>query len=193
MKKLYSKEINGELNISRCRHLQLNDGRTILNPTEEQIYAEGWIDYDSPKKSVFIYKPSMQERFNALTRLIGIDNTLSSMGDKDALETAVLFPHFGDNIGKQASVGERYYYNNKLYKVLTPHIISTQWTPDVAPSLWVEVSIEECPEWVQPVGSTDAYNIGAKVSHNGKHWQSLVDGNVWEPSEAVPTLWQLVA
>ena len=33
---------------------------------------------------------------------------------------------------------------------------------------------------------------GDKVSHNGKHWVSAVDNNVWEPSEAVPTLWMEV-
>ena len=29
--------------------------------------------------------------------------------------------------------------------------------------------------------STDAYPKGAKVSHNGKHWISDLDANVWEP------------
>ena len=33
----------------------------------------------------------------------------------------------------------------------------------------------------QPTGAQDAYAKGAKVSHNGKHWISDVDNNVWEP------------
>lgn len=40
---------------------------------------------------------------------------------------------------------------------------------------------EEYPEWVQPTGAHDAYEQGAKVSHNGKKWTSDVGGNVWEP------------
>lgn len=40
---------------------------------------------------------------------------------------------------------------------------------------------EEWPAWSQPVGAHDAYSSGAKVSHNGKHWISSVDNNVWEP------------
>ena len=40
---------------------------------------------------------------------------------------------------------------------------------------------EEWPEWSQPVGAHDAYSKDAKVSHNGKHWTSTVDSNVWEP------------
>ena len=40
---------------------------------------------------------------------------------------------------------------------------------------------EEWPEWRQPTGVTDAYTKGYKVSHNGEHWISDVDDNVWEP------------
>ena len=56
-------------------------------------------------------------------------------------------------------------------------------TPDTAVSLWVSISdpAEEWPEWSQPLGAHDAYEQGAKVSHNGKHWISDVAANVWEP------------
>lgn len=61
-----------------------------------------------------------------------------------------------------------------------------------ATSAWVRTDDpgEEWPEWVQPMGSTDAYNEGDKVSHVGKHWISNVDGNVWEPgAEGTSLLW----
>ena len=44
-----------------------------------------------------------------------------------------------------------------------------------------EAPSEEYPEWVRPTGAHDAYEQGAKVSHNGKKWTSDVGGNVWEP------------
>ena len=37
------------------------------------------------------------------------------------------------------------------------------------------------PAWSQPLGAHDAYAAGAKVSHNGQHWTSDINGNVWEP------------
>ena len=43
------------------------------------------------------------------------------------------------------------------------------------------VSLDEWPVWVQPIGASDAYNKGDKVSHNEKNWISDVDANVWEP------------
>lgn len=36
-------------------------------------------------------------------------------------------------------------------------------------------------EWIQPTGAHDAYAKGARVTHDGKKWVSLVDSNVWEP------------
>lgn len=74
-------------------------------------------------------------------------------------------------------------HGGKLYRCLQNHTSQETWTPDAAPSLWVGISdpAEEWPAWSQPVGSTDAYAKGAQVSHNGKHWTSDVDANVWEP------------
>lgn len=73
--------------------------------------------------------------------------------------------------------------SGKLYKCLQAHTSQADWKPEDSPSLWVGISdpAEEWPEWSQPVGSTDAYAKGAKVSHNSKRWTSNVYANVWEP------------
>ena len=80
-------------------------------------------------------------------------------------------------------VGDIRLYNDELYRCLQAHASQADWTPDAAVSLWVRIAdpAEEWPEWIQPTGAHDAYIVGAKVSHNGKHWTSDVDGNVWEP------------
>lgn len=109
----------------------------------------------------------------------------ASLSDTDALEAVELFAEWA--MDTEYAVDERIRYNGTLYKCLTAHTSQSTWTPDVSPSLWVRVDDPsiEWPEWIQPVGSTDAYAKGAKVSHNGKHWISDVDANVWEP----PTMW----
>lgn len=50
---------------------------------------------------------------------------------------------------------------------------------------------EEWPAWVQPSGAHDAYGIGDKVTFNGKHYTSKIDGNVWSP-DAYPAGWETV-
>lgn len=99
--------------------------------------------------------------------------------DADALEMVALFPQW--RVGKSYIVGERVQYEGKLYKCVQGHTSQADWTPDATPALWVKVSVEEFPEWVQPQGSADAYNKGDKVTFEGKHYISLIDGNVWSP------------
>lgn len=74
-------------------------------------------------------------------------------------------------------------YGGKLYRCLQAHTSQSDWAPDAAASLWVEIGdpTAEWPEWSQPLGAFDAYPLGAKVSHAGKHWTSTIDSNVWEP------------
>ena len=107
--------------------------------------------------------------------------------DEFSLQTIDMFPRWEDNIGKtitndDISKGyDRYQYNGKLYKCIQPHTTQADWTPDVTPALWVMVSLEEWPDWIQPTGAHDAYAKGDKVTHNSKKWTSDVDANTWEP------------
>ena len=73
--------------------------------------------------------------------------------------------------------------NGNLYKCVQAHRSQAGWEPEATPALWNKIGdpSEEYPEWSQPLGAHDAYELGAKVSHNGKKWTSDVDNNVWEP------------
>lgn len=99
--------------------------------------------------------------------------------DETALTGIALYPVWSSEIS--VSVNDRYQYNNKLYKCVQAHTTQADWTPDKTPALWVEVSLDEFPEWKQPAGAHDAYAKGDKVKHNDKKWESTADANVWEP------------
>ena len=83
--------------------------------------------------------------------------------------------------GLQVTTGQIFRYGENIYKCIQPHTTQEDWTPDKVPALFVKISLEEYPEWVQPTGAQDAYMKGAKVSRNSKHWISDVDNNIWEP------------
>ena len=108
-----------------------------------------------------------------------IEQLAVTLDDETALTGVELFPMWP--IGRAYAVDDRVQYGGILYKCVQAHTSQADWTPDITPALWVAVSIEEYPEWVQPTGAHDAYNIGDKVTHNGKTWVSDVDNNVWEP------------
>lgn len=108
--------------------------------------------------------------------------SLEYLTDEQALTVAVLYPEWTS--GKEMKIGYRCRYNDVLYKCLLDHTSQDDWKPDVAPSLWTKVLIDDnddtIPEWEQPE-STNPYAKGDKVTHNGKTWESTTDGNVWEP------------
>ena len=108
-----------------------------------------------------------------------IEQLAVTLADETALTGVELFPVW--TIGRAYAVDDRVQYGGTLYKCVQAHTSQADWTPDATPALWVVVSIDEYPEWVQPTGAHDAYNIGDKVTHNGKTWVSDVDNNVWEP------------
>ena len=113
-----------------------------------------------------------------------------SVSDELALSVPMLYPAWRE--GVEYAVDYRVLYNDVLYKVVQAHTSQTDWTPDAAASLFAKVLIVDenvVPEWEQP-DSTNAYMKGDIVTHNGNTWVSLVDNNVWEPSESLPTLWE---
>lgn len=110
-----------------------------------------------------------------------IEKLAKGIDDTEAIDHPEAFPLW--KADEAYLKDDRVRYNDTLYKVLQPHTSQSDWTPDVAVSLFVRVDDPtiEFPEWIQPSGAHDAYSMGAKVSHNGLHWVSTVDNNVWEP------------
>ena len=102
-----------------------------------------------------------------------------TLADETALTGVELFPMWA--IGRAYATGDRVQHGGTLYKCVQAHTSQADWTPDATPALWVVVSIDEYPEWVQPTGAHDAYNTGDKVSYNGKHYVCTIDANSYAP------------
>lgn len=116
-----------------------------------------------------------------------IEKASVSLADEDALQAVELFPQWVT--GRAYAVDERLQYNGVLYRVVQAHTSQADWTPDKTPALFVVVSLDEWPEFVQPTGAHDAYKKGDKVTFEGKHYISLIDANVYSPT-AYPAGWQ---
>lgn len=108
-----------------------------------------------------------------------IEMAAALMSDEAALDSIELIAPW--RIKEYVSAGDRRRFNGVLYRCVQAHTTQADWTPDITPALWVAVSIEEYPEWVQPTGAHDAYNIGDKVTYNGNHYVCDIDGNVYAP------------
>lgn len=86
-------------------------------------------------------------------------------------------------VGEELQIGNIRSYNDTNYVVIQAHTTQVDWTPDTVPALFLARPNRSVgyPEWVQPAGSHDAYNIGDRVRHNNQNWESTIDANVWEP------------
>ena len=108
-----------------------------------------------------------------------IEQLAVTLDDETALTGVELFPAWV--VGKAYAVNDRAQYNGTLYKCVQAHTSQDDWMPSATPALWKTVSLDEYPEWVQPTGAHDAYNIGDKVTYNGQHYVCTSDGNAYAP------------
>ena len=135
----------------------------------------------------------IRERTTEEIQQADVQTAISYLSDEQALTVKELYADWNEN-GIGYLTGNRVQYNGKLYKCLQAHTSQADWTPEAAPSLWTEILAgqdgTEIGEWTQPE-STNPYKKGDKVTHNGKTWESLVDGNVWEPgAQGSESLWK---
>lgn len=115
----------------------------------------------------------------------------------DMMEVPSVFPKY--KVGKAYKTKEVFRYGEntvgdaQLYQVLQDHTSTAEWTPDTAVSLYKKIGVTEdgYPEWVQPLGASDAYNTGDIVSYNGTLYKSVIDNNTWSP-DTYPAGWEVV-
>ena len=108
-----------------------------------------------------------------------IDTFAKKQTDETLLDNKAAFEWWRPGIA--AEKDKIYRFGDDLYRCIQPHTTQDDWTPDITPALFVKISLDEYPQWRQPTGAHDAYNKGDKVSDEGKHWISEIDGNVWKP------------
>lgn len=117
-----------------------------------------------------------------------MDAAGAKLDDAAALDAMAIYPAWGADTAY--AIGQRVRYGDELYKCVQAHTSQGDWIPSATPALWVRVSIEEWPEWVQPTGAHDAYAKGDKVTYKGKRYISLIDGNTYSP-DAYPAGWEM--
>ncbi len=151
--------------------------------------------FDQEKYNAYIKEQQKQEAMEEgqkmqvdLQQLI----VLSAATDDQAFIMRYLYPEWsGESVSYKKN--DRFMYQDKFYKVLQDHTSQSDWTPDAASSLYVEIAdpAEEWPEFKQPTGAHDAYHKGDKVTFKGKHYISKIDANTYSP-DAYSQGWELV-
>jgi len=90
--------------------------------------------------------------------------------------------------GGYLTAGSVVIYDGYTWQVIQTHKPQTGWEPDKVHALFRRLATldeppGQIPEWVKPTGGHDAYKIGDKVTYQGKVYESLINANVWSPTE----------
>ena len=143
--------------------------------TEEQWTREEW-NLDRLSKAAQIATKEMIKRETATPE-----------------EMEQLVDVFDDwEVGRGYKVGDVLTHDNVFYEVIQTHTSQADWTPDIVPALFKShAPAGVIPEWQQPTGGHDAYNIGDKVTFEGEVYESLIDANTWSPT-GYPAGWQVI-
>lgn len=145
--------------------------------TIEILYEVKTIEFDTKK----------EEQFSKCIAMIA-----QGLSDEQSLLVPLVFPEYEHP--HHYEVGDKFRYEGVLYKVLQEHDTQVDWNPSNAPSLYTKVLSqqpgEDIPKWEQP-GAENAYMKGDKVTLDGKIYESLIDNNVWKPTE-YPAGWREV-
>jgi hypothetical protein len=130
-------------------------------------------------------KAYLARQINALFRLVGQKLTLS---DSEKMQIADLYPVWEADksyaVGTIVKHGTNADSETQLYSVIQAHTSAEEWTPDTTPSLFKAIGFTDSgvPLWTQPLGASDAYNQGDRVSFEGDIYVSDINANVWQPT-----------
>lgn len=112
-----------------------------------------------------------------------IQSMLTSMPVEDLKAVSALVPEW--TVGTEYKTGDIVRYKGVLYRCLQNDTAQEIFPPDTYISGWK--CVDEPDEhgthpFGQPLGATDTYMKGDKVSFEGAYYQSNIDYNVWSPT-----------
>lgn len=124
-----TKEVNGEQKTFQ-----------VINPTEEMILADGWVEYVPEVTPT----PRAKSKFEIVQELVTKQwNERTDISNAEALDYAVIVYDFEHYIGEELAQGKIVSHDDKLWRVRQTHTCQADWTPSLdSASLWEVIEVE---------------------------------------------------
>lgn len=115
----------------------------VINPTEEMILADGWVEYIPPQVET-PSQPTQKSRMQVIQELVTKQwNERTDISNEEALDYAVIVFPFTEYIGKELAQGKIVSHDDKLWRVRQPHTAQADWMPSLeSASLWEVIEVE---------------------------------------------------
>ena len=98
----------------RSRIIIFKDDQQIINPTDEMVIADGWVEYVAPDPVVDNSSEISKQLQDAL---LDQYNKRTDITDEDALKRPLIIYEWDTYIGKSLKTGQIVSYESKLYRV----------------------------------------------------------------------------
>lgn len=152
--KQYTKD--GEIK-SANRIIVVIDGMQVVNPTEEQILADGWVEYvaSEPDKDA-IFKAETESKVNNMVYRANVASMINTfeLTNKEALAVKEYYPEWAEDLG-EIKEGEKYQCDGNLWECIKGHTTQANWKPSLeTASLWKVVDEEHAGTQEDPIPYT---------------------------------------
>lgn len=160
----------------RSRIIIFKDDQQIINPTDEMVIADGWVEYVAPDPVVDNSSEISKQLQDAL---LDQYNKRTDITDEDALKRPLLVYEWDTYIGKSLKTGQIVSYKSKLYRVRQD--ISTViegWAPQLSTaSLYEVIEVESAGTIDDPIPYTPPMEIfnGKYYTQNGVKYKCIRD------------------
>ena len=116
--------------------------------------------------------PSVTSDYGVVAGVLNAEKSVKAgiqtmdLTDTESLEVKELYPEWESKMGQQVNPGEKYQYDNKLWKVLQQHTVQENWKPgEGTESLYTEVTESHAGTKEDPI----PYNNNMELK-NGKYY-----------------------
>lgn len=125
-----TKEVNGEQKTFQ-----------VINPSEELILADGWVEYVAPEVTP---TQRAKSKFEIIEELVTKQwNERTDISNAEALDYAVIVYPWDSLIGQLLPVGKIVSCDNKLWRVRQEHTAQADWMPSLdSASIWEVIEVE---------------------------------------------------
>ena len=132
-----TKEVNGEQKTFQ-----------VINPTEEMILADGWVEYVAPELN-----SRTKSKFEVIQELVISQwNNRVDISNSEALDYAVIVYPFESLLGQELPLGKIVSYENALWRVRQTHTAQENWYPSIDnASLWEIIQVEHSGTEEDPI------------------------------------------
>lgn len=160
----------------RSRIIIFKDDQQIINPTDEMVIADGWVEYIAPDPVVDNSSEISKQLQDAL---LDQYNKRTDITDEDALKRPLLVYEWDTYIGKSLKTGQIVSYESKLYRVRQD--ISTvieSYAPQLSTaSLYEVIEVASAGTIDDPIPYTPPMEIfnGKYYTQNGVKYKCIRD------------------